>query len=354
MKKKIVYIIYSLDTGGVEVALLSALERLNTEFNFRLVCLKEYDFNLTKSFSADVLNNIVSFKGCIFNYFKAFFYIKKYKPDIMISSLWKSAILAIFIKIFSPSIKYVNFIHSTYFFHFFDNFFSKLAIKMSDIVFCDSQSSKKFVERYILNKPIEVISFLRFKSQTKWFEKKEIRLKALYLGRFHEVKRLDNLIYFANQLIKNGLFFEIDLYGRDDGTLEQSKKMICQLKLNDYVKFKGQIESERVQDIFYNYDFYFQTSDVEGMSMSVVEAMQHGLICVVTNVGEIKNYANDGKNALLFDAKNFEVEAKVMVTRVAKVLSDIKIANELSKNAFLQFYDLPVFSESLIKELKKI
>ena len=354
-KKKLIYIISSIGVGGAEVALLSALEHLNNEFDFRLVCLRDYNKELTKDLSSKAQNNIVIFKGFILNFLNAFFFILHFKPDIVISSLWKGATLAISVKIFKPTIKYIEFVHSTYFFHFFDKFFTKLAIKLSDIVFCDSYSTKIFVQNHLTsNKPIVVISFLRFESPAEWKEKKTLRLRAIYLGRFHEIKRIDNLVYFVKQLIKNGLPFELDLYGPDDGTLEQVKKMVYQHKLESDVMFKGPIATKHVQEIFQNYDFYFQTSSAEGMSMSVVEAMQHGLICVVTNVGEIKNYAQDGKNALLLGVENFEEEATQMVLRIKEILSDIKMANEISKNAYLQFVHSPQFAESLVKEIQKI
>jgi glycosyltransferase involved in cell wall biosynthesis len=45
--------------------------------------------------------------------------------------------------------------------------------------------------------------------------------------------------------------------------------------------------------------FYLQTSLQEGMAMSVVEAMQLGLVPVVTPVGQIATYCRDGENSIL-------------------------------------------------------
>ncbi len=47
--------------------------------------------------------------------------------------------------------------------------------------------------------------------------------------------------------------------------------------------------------------FFLMTSRWEGMAVSVVEAMQLGLIPVVTPVGEIANYCRAGTNAVIVD-----------------------------------------------------
>lgn len=352
MPQKVVYIIQSLAIGGAEVALLSALPILNAEFDFKLICLKKIDSNFIKNLSEKEKESIVTFDGVPLNYIRGLIYILRFKPDILISSLWKASVLAIPVKLLRKKTKFIKFIHSSTFFHFLDKLFCILALKLSDIVFCDSTSSKDFIKKHIGNKPVEIISFLRFKSPNKLTQKTEIRTKGFFVGRFHEAKRIDRLVNLVKELDKQGLDFQIDLYGRDDGTMKKITALISDNNLEKHFILKGEICSSEIKTLFEKYDFYFQTSEIEGMAMSVVEAMQHGLVCVVTNVGEIKNYAKDGFNAIVIDYP-FEKNINKATLQVKKASEDLNFYLSLSKNAFFQFADKAEFSISLVNTIKK-
>ena len=350
MRKKLIYIIPSLGVGGAELALLSAIPELNRRFDFRVICLSSFSLNFLGGLSEEECSNILTFKRFPFNYFRALCYSLKFNPDIIITSLWKAAPLGVIAKLFMSKIKYIEFIHSSIYFHFFDKIFTKLAIKCSDVVFCDSVSAKTFVEKENFFKPIEVISFLRFHSPKQWHPKSHISLKALFLGRFHEQKRIDRLVLLVKKLKDSGLYFQVDLYGRDDGVMGFAKNLIKENNLESNIFLKGEVTSDKVQCLFTNYDFYFQTSDVEGMAMSVVEAMQHGLICVVTNVGEIRNYAKNGINAIVI---RDDFDFSITVNQLINIANDIDLANKISRNAHLTFVDNKDFANSLIENLIK-
>ena len=350
-KSKVIYIIQSLGTGGAEVALLSAIPALNESFDFRLVCLKKYDTKFTECLTESERKNIITFDGLPFNYFYALWFILRFKPEIVISSLWKGAVLGVMTKWLRPKIKYIEFIHSTYFFHFLDKLFTIWALKVSDIVFCDSSSAQVFANEYVHSKPIKIISFLRFRSPKMFISKSKIKLKGLFIGRFHEVKRIDRLVLLIKKLVENGLPFQVDLYGRDDGAMSAVKELIKECKLENNVILKGEISSDKIKDLFPFYDFYFQTSAVEGMAMSVVEAMQHGLVCVVTNVGEINNYARNAENAIVI-TEPFEEKTMDVIQQIKETVCDLEQYNRLSKNAYLEFAKKAQFCDSLVNEIK--
>lgn len=346
----VVYIISALGVGGVEVALLSAIPELNRQFNFRLICLNSHNPSFLAGLTEEERRNIFVFKGFPFNYIRALYYVLKFKPDIVVTSLWKAAPIGILTKLFQSKTKYVEFIHNSIYFHSFDKFFTKLALKSADVVFCDSTSAKTFIETQKYRKPIETISFLRFQSPKQWQPKQHVALKSLYIGRFHKQKRIDRLVLLVKKIVDSGLHFQVDLYGRDDGTMDLIKAAIKENQLEMNIFLKGEIDSDKVQDLFANYDFYFQTSEVEGMAMSVVEAMQHGLICVVTNVGEIRNYAKNGYNAIVI---NEDFNLKTTVVQIKEVCNNLNLANIISQNAYLSFVDRKDFANSLTETLNK-
>jgi len=346
----VVYIISNLGIGGVEVALLSAIPTLNRQFNFRLICLNPFDTNFIAGLSEEERQNIIVFKRFPFNYIRALYYVLKFKPDIVITSLWKAVPIGMLTKLFKPAIKYVEFIHSSVYFHSFDKLFTKLALKSANVVFCDSTSAKIFIEKQGFRKPAEIISFLRFQLPEQRKPKQQVVLKALFIGRFNQCKRIDRLVLLVKELVGSGLNFQVDLYGKDDGTMDLVKALIIENQLEANIFLKGEVASDKVQGLFSGYDFYFQTSEVEGMAMSVVEAMQHGLICVVTNVGEIRNYAKNGYNAIVIDE---DFELTTIVEQVKNVCNNLDTANTISQNAYLTFFDQKDFADSLTETLKK-
>ena len=350
-KKKLIYIIPSLGVGGAEVALLSAIPELNRNFDFRVICLSSFRSSFLAGLSEEERRNVLIFAGFPTNYVRALRYILKFKPDMVITSLWKATPLGIMTKLFQSKVKFVEFIHNTVYFHFFDKLFTKLALKSADIVFCDSASAKTFVEKQGYRKPAEIISFLRFQSPKQWQRREKISLKALFVGRFHEQKRIDRLVLLVKKLVDAGLDFRVDLFGRDDGTMELVKTLIKENHLENNIFLKGEIATDKVQGLFADYDFYFQTSEVEGMAMSVVEAMQHGLVCVLTNVGEIRNYAKNGENAVVI---NDDFNLNEIVEQLKQITNDINLANKISQNAYLTFAEQKNFATSLIEAINKL
>ncbi len=77
------------------------------------------------------------------------------------------------------------------------------------------------------------------------------------------------------------------------------EEQVFRLGLSSAVRFTGGMDRAAISAIARDSSFYLQTSQLEGMAVSVVEAMQLGLVPVVTPVGEISRYCLDGKNSVL-------------------------------------------------------
>lgn len=353
MQKKLVYIIQSLGIGGVEVALLSAIPALNSHFDFRLVCLHKINKDLIGHLTLEEQSKIITFETIGINYLHAIDFILKYKPDIIISSLWKTVFPCAVAKLLNKQIYYFQFVHSSVFFHQLDRMFLRWGLNIADAVLCDSESAKSFIKKELKkSKPIEIVSFLRLNTPLDIPSKENVQTKALFVGRIHPVKRIDRLLLLIERLKQNGLNFTVDIYGRDDGSLYEINKLIKEKKLQNNVYVKGEIAIDKVENLFGYYDYYFQTSEAEGMAMSVVEAMQHGLVCVLTPVGEIKNYAQQDENAILIE-DSFEQHLDQTIKRIAKTLEDKEYYHKLSEKAHKTFKNHECFDKSLVDKIKK-
>jgi glycosyltransferase involved in cell wall biosynthesis len=78
--------------------------------------------------------------------------------------------------------------------------------------------------------------------------------------------------------------------------------------MNDAVVFSGVATHGEITEFAQHASFYLQTSEYEGMAMSVVEAMQMGLVPVVTSVGEIGSYCRNGYNAVIVESERQTVQ----------------------------------------------
>ena len=71
------------------------------------------------------------------------------------------------------------------------------------------------------------------------------------------------------------------------------------------------------------------TSEREGLPMAMIEAMSLGLPCVVPDVGDIRDVANDSFNA--FVVRPLDVDA--FVTKLTRLFEDEVLYKRISKNA---------------------
>ena len=109
MKVKIAHLISSLHLGGVEKGIQLSINDLNLYFNYQV-------YTLSKKNTLYIGNgylNAGKYKNSIFSFFLLLNKLRSYKPDILISSLWKVAFISIvYKKIFHKKVVLVAFIHS--------------------------------------------------------------------------------------------------------------------------------------------------------------------------------------------------------------------------------------------------
>ena len=63
---------------------------------------------------------------------------------------------------------------------------------------------------------------------------------------------------------------------------------------------------DKIKNFAKESSFFIQSSFSEGMGISVLESMQLGLVPIVTNVGNIKNYCKDNFNSIIIDESTTE------------------------------------------------
>jgi glycosyltransferase involved in cell wall biosynthesis len=261
--------------------------------------------------------------------------------DVLIVSLWRAAIVGVLARCLRPRLKLVVFIHNTVDAHWLDFIFTRLAMRLADEVWADSQASLR--ERFpnLVQAKCRIISFV-----TRRFEAmpaRELSPDFIFWGRIHPVKGLDRALRIFAEVLKQQPAARFWIIGPDGGVLQATQEQCKSLGLMDKVFFLGAATLDEIADHALKATFYLQTSQFEGMAMSVVEAMQMGLVPVVTPVGEISSYCSHGVNALIVKSDRQAVED------VRDLLSSNENYQSMRLNAIATWKDRPLYVESVLQ-----
>lgn len=111
-----------------------------------------------------------------------------------------------------------------------------------------------------------------------------------------------------------------------EGSLfDEFRQRVAVQGLYPAVGFEGYVED--VSRAYLTASVYLQTSTTENMSMSVIDALRHGLPSVVTNVGGLNEIVVDGVTG--FVIKPGEIAEAVRL--IERLLSDSNLWNRMSK-----------------------
>jgi glycosyltransferase involved in cell wall biosynthesis len=225
------------------------------------------------------------------------------KPDLLLVSLWRSCLAGLLVKMLCPRMRMVVMIHNSVDAHFADWLATRLAMTVASEVWADSEASMRLRFGRPPRAPVTVIPFL-----TKHLEPvAETGVRArpeprfVFWGRLAAQKNLRKALQLFQQVHRSRPDACYTVIGPDSGELDGLRDWCADKGLGDAVVFAGPMLFEAIRLAAEKHSFYLQTSDYEGMAMSVVEAMQLGLVPVVTPVGEIARYCQDGVNAVLVD-----------------------------------------------------
>ena len=125
-------------------------------------------------------------------------------------------------------------------------------------------------------------------------------LKLLYCGRISEKqKRVSDLVKLCTELNRLEVKYTIDIIGVGPD-LTQLKALFLEKDIKN-AEFKNAVPQKDLLDIYKNYDCLIMTSENEGASITMLEAMMQGVIPFVTNVSGAEDIINNGINGFLCD-----------------------------------------------------
>lgn len=127
----------------------------------------------------------------------------------------------------------------------------------------------------------------------------------LFLARIVPEKGLDYLIDAYKQLDTDK---KLVIVGGASHTDEYYKKIQDKIQDDDRIIMTGFVQGEELEELYSNAYLYCLPSDIEGMPLSLMEAMSYGKNCLVSNIDEnlqvIGKYGVSFKKSDIQDLKN--------------------------------------------------
>ena len=254
--------------------------------------------------------------------------VLRLEPDVLICSLWKTIPVAIAAKLFRPRMKLVAFFHSTERVHAIDRLLHGIATRFADEVWTDSNATLAEVGKGGALPNARTISYI-LAQPGQHPRDRDPQPKFVSWSRIHHHKGIDRSIDLISRLVERGVDARFDLWGPDQGPKAGLERLAKQLQVADRISFHGSFSRADIGALAADGSFLLLLSRLEGMAMVVVEAMQLGLVPVVTPVGEIASYCRDGENALIVDIDNLDAAAD----RIKELLSDPERYRRMSQAA---------------------
>lgn len=269
--------------------------------------------------------------------------ILKDPPDLLIVSLWRSCIVGILVRMCRPKTRLVVMIHNSVDAHWLDYLFTRWAMAWSTAVWADSAASVRL--RFGPKTPAAtIIPFLtrHLKAPQTGDAGRAPTPTFIYWGRLVPQKNLTRALELFHRIWQARSDARFTVIGPGFHEAMALHSIRARLGLIHAVHFKGAKKFHEISTEAKSCAFYLQTSTYEGMAMSVVEAMQLGLVPVVTPVGEIGSYCRDGENAVLVESDDKAAET------VLRLLEDPESYARLRRNAIHTWKGKPIYRDGVI------
>jgi glycosyltransferase involved in cell wall biosynthesis len=201
----------------------------------------------------------------------------------------------------------------------------KMAVKYADEVIVLSKN----IQQYFLNV---------YGRETKYVPNgisKPSNREADCILEKYNLERNDYILFLARIVPEKGLHYLLEAYRQ----LDTSKKLVIagcgshtdeyaiqvqeQAKGDDRIVFTGFVQGIELDELYSNAYIYVLPSDIEGMPISLLEAMSYGNCCLVSNINE--NMEVVGDNAICFEKGSVES----LTEKLAMLLQNPDVVNSI-------------------------
>ena len=169
----------------------------------------------------------------------------------------------------------------------------------------------------------------RFKNREYRIENRENFFTIITVSRLVYKNGLDTLIRAAVELkthiLHSTFYIQILGSGPEESNL---KKLTAVLKVQDQVRFLGNVSQAELPNYLANADIFVRASRSEGLGTAFLEAMAAGLPIVGTAVGGIPDFLTDQKTGLFTEVD----DPKDLARKIRSLVDDAELRKRLAEN----------------------
>ena len=180
-------------------------------------------------------------------------------------------------------------------------------------------------------------------------EKYDLRKDSyiLYLGRIVPEKGIHYLVEAYNQIKTDK---KLVIAGGASDTSEYYKELLEKTKDNENIIWTGFVQGKELQELYSNAYIYILPSDLEGMPLSLLEAMSYGNCCLTSDIPECATVIED--NGITFKKSNVE-DLKKKLNDLLKDNNKVKQYKDKAQDYIINKYNWDNVVEETIEIYSK-
>lgn len=156
----------------------------------------------------------------------------------------------------------------------------------------------------------------------------DCKFDLIAVGRLVDVKRYDRLLEIVAKLRKTIPGVRVAIVG--DGPKESElRNRVSRLGITEHVAFLGQ--QDDVELLLPRARAFIMTSENEGLSIALMEAMASGLPAIVPAIGELGDLVREGETGVIIDPEDSSASAE----KIASLLNDDALRMQVARQARL-------------------
>lgn len=352
--KKILCFIDSLGAGGAQRQLVGLAVLLKEQgYDVTVMCYHDQRFYVDELLSKGVpYIYLKKAERSSTRFWHVARYIRRIKPNVVLSYLETPSICACVAHIFNHKFKLIVSERNTTQRTGFNEKIRFILFKMADFVVPNAYAQADYINNtfpFLERKVVTIPNFvdLQYFSPPLKRQRSDVP-EIIVVATIWESKNTLGFIDAVASLKEKRILFHVSWYGKDATHLdyfEQSNQKIKQLGLTDYIELKEKTTLIKVK--YQMADFFCLPSFYEGTPNVICEAMASGLPVACSDVCDNSRYVEEGINGFLFNPHDTE-SIKVALERMLD-LKDIdynsycrtsreRAEKMLSKETFVQSY----------------
>lgn len=235
-------------------------------------------------------------------------YIRKFKPDVVISYLDTPNICACFAKIFNHRFRLIVSERNTCQQTGYKERIRFYMFRKADKIVPNAYAQADYIEKtfpFLSHKVVTIPNFVDLKRFAPVYHQRRKVPEIIVVATIWPSKNTFGFIDAVERLLKFKSVFHISWYGKDESNIEyftSCEQKIKEKELRNYISLLE--KTTKIADKYRNADYFCLPSFYEGTPNAICEAMASGLPILCSDVCDNSRYVNENQNGFLFNPKD--------------------------------------------------